>query len=59
MARELLRFGGGRRDVTVFVDHGDLVLIAPPGETCVLATLEVGRVRAALRDAVITAASRD
>lgn len=50
---------GRRRDVTVFVDNGDIVLIAPPGETCVLAPLEVGRLRAALRDAVMTAAARD
>jgi hypothetical protein len=32
-----------------------VVLVAPPGETAVLAPLEVGRLRAALRDAVVTA----
>ncbi len=46
---------GRRRDLTVFVSQGHVVLVAPPGETAVLAPLEVGRLRAALRDAVVTA----
>lgn len=48
---------GRRRDLAVFVDQGHVVLVAPPGETAVLAPLEVGRLRAALRDAVVQAAS--
>lgn len=44
---------GRRRNVTVFVSEGKVVLIAPPGETAVLAPLDVGRLRAALRDAVV------
>jgi hypothetical protein len=46
---------GRRRDLTVFVSQGHVVLVAPPGETAVLAPLEVGRLRAALRDAVMNA----
>ncbi|AUS79629.1 hypothetical protein C1701_16155 [Actinoalloteichus sp. AHMU CJ021] len=46
---------GRRRDVVVFVDQGQVVLTAPPGETAVLSPLEVGRLRAALRDAVVAA----
>ncbi|HEX2130525.1 MAG TPA: hypothetical protein VHH15_03130 [Actinophytocola sp.] len=44
---------GRRRDLTVFVRQGRVVLVAPPGETAVLAPLDVGRLRAALRDAVL------
>ncbi|MGH3451706.1 MAG: hypothetical protein ACRDQW_13475 [Haloechinothrix sp.] len=44
---------GRRRTVTVSVREGKVVLIAPPGETAVLAPLDVGRLRAALRDAVV------
>lgn len=44
---------GRRRNLTVFVSEGKVVLIAPPGETAVLAPLDVGRLRAALRDAVV------
>jgi hypothetical protein len=47
---------GRRRDIIVFTDGGRVVLIAPPGETAVLAPLEVGRLRAALRDAIVDAA---
>lgn len=41
---------GRRRDVSVFATQGDVVVVAPPGETAVLSPLEVGRLRAALRD---------
>lgn len=50
---------GRRRDMTVFVSKGDVVMVAPPGETAVLAPLEVGRLRAVLRDAVVSAATKD
>ncbi|OQO89585.1 hypothetical protein B1813_21940 [Saccharomonospora piscinae] len=46
---------GRRRDLTVFVNAGRVVLIAPPGETAVLTSLDVGRLRSALRDAVMSA----
>jgi hypothetical protein len=46
---------GRRRDLTVFVSQGHVVLVAPPGETAVLAPLEVGRLRAVLREAVVDA----
>jgi hypothetical protein len=32
-----------------------VVLVAPPGETAILSPLDVGRLRAALRDAVVDA----
>lgn len=44
---------GRRRDLTVFVSAGRVVLIAPPGEAAVLTSLDVGRLRSVLRDAVI------
>lgn len=44
---------GKRRDTAVLVEHGTVVVVAPPGETAVFTPLEVGRLRAALRDAVI------
>jgi hypothetical protein len=44
---------GRRREIVVFTDRGQVVLVAPPGETAVLSPLEVGRLRAALRDAVL------
>lgn len=50
---------GRRRDLTVFVRQGRVVLVAPPGETAVLAPLDVGRLRAALRDAVVDASKDD
>ncbi|MET0134702.1 MAG: hypothetical protein ABW215_14050 [Kibdelosporangium sp.] len=46
---------GRRRDLTVFVSGGRVVLVSPPGETAVLSPLDVGRLRAALRDAVVDA----
>jgi len=46
---------GRRRNLTVFVSQGHVVVVAPPGETAVFAPLEVGRLRAALRDAVVKA----
>jgi hypothetical protein len=46
---------GRRRDLTVFVRQGRVVLVAPPGETAVLNPLDVGRLRAVLRDAVLDA----
>ncbi|MEV0086640.1 MULTISPECIES: hypothetical protein [Saccharopolyspora] len=48
---------GRRRDMSVFVNQENVVLIAPPGETAVLSPLEVGRLRAALRDAIVQAAT--
>lgn len=50
---------GRRRDVIVFADAGDVVVVSPPGETAVLSPLEVGRLRAALHDAVVEASRRD
>lgn len=50
---------GRRRDLTVFVRQGRVVLVAPPGETAVLAPLDVGRLRAALRDAVLDASKAE
>ena len=47
---------GRRRDVTVFVNNDKVVLVAPPGEAAVLGPLDVGRLRAALRDAVVATA---
>lgn len=44
-----------RRDMTVFVSQGHVVVTVPPGEAAVLTPLEVGRLRAALRDAVVDA----
>lgn len=46
---------GRRRDVTVFVSQGHVVLVAPPGETAILEPLEAGRLRAALRAAAVDA----
>lgn len=45
--------------MTVFVRQGRVVLVAPPGETAVLNPLDVGRLRAVLRDAVVDASSND
>ncbi|QWF78088.1 hypothetical protein [Amycolatopsis sp. CA-230715] len=47
---------GRRRDLTVFVSSDRVVIVAPPGEAAVLAPLDVGRLRAALRDAVVAVA---
>lgn len=46
---------GRRRDLTVFVRQGRVVIVVPPGETAVLNPLDVGRLRAVLRDAVVDA----
>lgn len=46
---------GRRRSVTVIASEGKVVLVAPPGEAAVLAPLDVGRLRAALRDAIVSA----
>ena len=48
-----------RRDMTVFVSQGHVVVTVPPGEAAVLTPLEVGRLRAALRDAVVSASNTD
>jgi hypothetical protein len=48
-----------RRDMTVFVSQGHIVITVPPGEAAVLTPLEVGRLRAALRDAVVSASNTD
>ncbi|GAA0524423.1 hypothetical protein GCM10011581_44540 [Saccharopolyspora subtropica] len=50
---------GRRRDLSVFVNQGNVVVVAPPGQTAVLSPLEVGRLRAALRDAVMNAAASE
>ncbi|HEX2290230.1 MAG TPA: hypothetical protein VHH53_08565 [Pseudonocardiaceae bacterium] len=50
---------GRRRAVQVIASHGQVVLVVPPGETAILSPLEVGRLRAALRDAVVVAAEED
>ncbi|RJQ68801.1 hypothetical protein D5S17_31660 [Pseudonocardiaceae bacterium YIM PH 21723] len=47
---------GRRRDLTVFISQGHVVMVAPPGETAILEPLEVGRLRAVLREAVLTTA---
>jgi hypothetical protein len=46
---------GRRRDLQVIARKGQVVLVAPPGETAILSPLDVGRLRAALRDAVVDA----
>jgi hypothetical protein len=48
---------GRRRDLTVLVSRGKVVLVAPPGETAVLTPLDVGHLRAALRDAAVDAST--
>ncbi|GGM33036.1 hypothetical protein GCM10012275_00530 [Longimycelium tulufanense] len=42
---------GRDRAVTVLVDHGQVVLVAPPGETAVLSAQEISRLRVALDQA--------
>lgn len=44
---------GRRRALTVTATGGRVNLVGPSGEACELAPLDVGRLRAALRDAVI------
>ncbi|WP_156755701.1 hypothetical protein [Actinokineospora pegani] len=46
---------GRKREVTVFARAGKVVLVSPPGETAILSPLDVGRLRAALRDAAVDA----
>jgi hypothetical protein len=46
---------GRRRELQIIARQGQVVLVAPPGETAILSPLEVGRLRAALRDAVVDA----
>ncbi|MCX2733518.1 hypothetical protein OOZ19_25025 [Saccharopolyspora sp. NFXS83] len=48
---------GKRRSMAVYVKQGNVVVVAPPGETAVLAPLEAGRLRAAIREAVVAAAA--
>jgi hypothetical protein len=48
---------GRKRDLTVLVRQGRVVLVAPPGEMAILSPLDVGRLRAALRDAVVDASA--
>ncbi|QIZ36236.1 hypothetical protein [Saccharopolyspora sp. ASAGF58] len=50
---------GRRRDMSVLINQGNVVVIAPAGETAVLSPLEVGRLRAALRDAIVVAAAME
>ncbi|RZQ59714.1 hypothetical protein [Amycolatopsis suaedae] len=47
---------GRKRDLTIFTSNDRVVLVAPPGEAAVLGPLDVGRLRAALRDAVVAVA---
>ncbi|WP_166459331.1 hypothetical protein [Amycolatopsis pithecellobii] len=49
---------GRKRDLTVFISEDRVVVMAPPGEAAVLEPLDVGRLRAALRDAVVTMGKR-
>lgn len=44
---------GKRRQLTVIASGGRVLLVAPPGEAAVLEPLDVGRLRATLRDAVV------
>ncbi|SDN49649.1 MULTISPECIES: hypothetical protein [Allokutzneria] len=46
---------GRRRSLTVLVNQGQVVVISPPGEAAVLAPLEVGELRSALRQAAMAA----
>jgi hypothetical protein len=52
---DCLDIAGRHRDLQVFVRQGRIVLVAPPGEIAFLTPLDVGRLRAALRDAVMDA----
>lgn len=52
---DCLDIAGRHRDLQVFVRQGRVVLVAPPGEIAFLTPLDVGRLRAALRDAVMDA----
>ncbi|RZS30382.1 hypothetical protein EV193_11780 [Herbihabitans rhizosphaerae] len=46
---------GRKRDLQVIAGAGQVVVVTPPGEAAVLSPLDVGRLRAALRDAVMIA----
>jgi hypothetical protein len=54
---DCLDIAGRHRDLQVFVRQGRVVLVAPPGEIAFLTPLDVGRLRAALRDAVVDAST--
>ena len=54
---DCLDIAGRHRDLQVFVRQGRVVLVAPPGEIAFLTPLDVGRLRAALRDAVVDASA--
>lgn len=56
---ECLDIAGRHRDLQVFVRQGRVVLVAPPGEIAFLTPLDVGRLRAALRDAVLETSEPD
>jgi hypothetical protein len=44
---------GRRRELTLIVCQDKIALVVPPGETAVLSPQEAGRLRAALREAVV------
>ncbi|MGH8572205.1 MAG: hypothetical protein ACREX8_06475 [Gammaproteobacteria bacterium] len=44
---------GRRGQLIVFNDHGRVILVTTAGETAVLTPQQVGRLRAALRDALL------
>lgn len=48
-----LDVSGKRRKVSVHVDRGNIMIMTPPGDAVVLSPLETGRLRAALRDAIV------
>ncbi|SHH10146.1 hypothetical protein [Streptoalloteichus hindustanus] len=48
---------GRRRELVVSVRDGQVVLVPPSGEAVALTLLAVGRLRAALREAVVAAVS--
>lgn len=45
---------GRRRSVTILADQGKVVLMSPTGEPAVLSPMDVGRLRAALRAAIVS-----
>jgi hypothetical protein len=47
---------GRRHALTVFVDNGHIILVPPLGDAAILSPLDAGRLRAALRDAVLALA---
>ncbi len=48
---------GRRRGLSVFANDDNVIVVAPPGETAVLGPLEAGRLRAAIRDAIVSTAA--